>query len=189
MKLFNFKHTCKNCDYSFLSLNLPEESYGLFIPITKKGEQAFLNSIEDQVFDELGILFDQQKTKFSWINDFNDVEIFHWIFKISCDPSPLGLVYWLGELPWCPLCGSHEIESWGETNPRRISEKHLPVVTHDRWNQLSLEQKKQAIDKAIQEYYVEEYPNWLARDKEAEEFVKNLKNKPYYKDPNSADKI
>jgi len=188
MRALYFEYGCGHCGKMFLGLGLPEQSYGLFLLVTQGGETAFLNSFDDQVYDEFKALFNEQKPHFFWINDQNWVEVFHWIFKINCDPSPLGFDYWSGQLPWCPHCGSHEIKTCKEANPRQISDV-LPVVTHNRWNRLSLEQKKQAVDEAIQEYYVEEYPNWLARDKEAEEFVKNLKDKPYYKDPKLADKI
>ena len=148
-----FNYTCSNCGNKFLSPGLPDQAYGLFLIRTVKNEIAFLDSFEDKVFDELKRLFDQEKVSYIWIDESNWVKIFHLIFSMTCDLSPLGSVYRIGQSPICPQCHSHDMASWIQTNPPQIGEEDLPVVTHEAWNKLSLEEKKATIEKGIQEYF------------------------------------
>jgi len=133
----------------------------------------------------LRILFDEQKSKFFWINSENWVKVFQWIYKIVCDASLSGLTYSISQPPRCPKCHSHKMSWWKETYPPRFGEEDLPVVTHKHWDSLSLEEKRQAVIQAIEDYYREEYPNYLAEEQKSIERLKKIKNKPYYKEPSS----
>jgi len=187
MKPFYFEHKCAKCGYTFLSPRLGDQSYGLFLLRTKLCEVAFLDSFVDGAFDEVSNLFDEQKPKYSWIN--NDellVKVFHWVYKITCDSAPSGLEYCLDQLPRCPKCYSYKMVSSKETYPPQLGEEDLPVVTHKHWDSLSLEKKKQAVIQAIEDYYREEYPNYLAHRARIIEEAKKLK--PYKKENSSANK-
>ena len=147
-----FEYDCASCGRSFLSPGLPDQAYGLLLFRTNKGEVALLEAFKDKAFEEFEHLFDQVKKKFSWIDKTNDTKIFQSSFNVSADLSPSGNVYDISEEPMCPYCGSRHMASWIQTDPLQVGEKDLPVITHENWNRLSIEEKKALIEKGIQEY-------------------------------------
>ena len=85
-----------------------------------------------------------------------DAKFFQSIFSVCCDLANDGSSYHIGLLPICPSCGSRDMASWGSTNPPEFSEQDIKPVTHERWNKLTIEEKKALVDEAVNNYFSKE---------------------------------
>lgn len=147
--LFNFR--CAKCDNEFTAPGLPDGAYGEFLLISENGETAYLNSFEDEAFNELRVLFKKQGKNFEKIDKYNEATIFQTIFSITCDKSPSGGTYSIGGSPVCPKCKSREMASWTEKKQLEFVHENIKIITHKSWSKLSLEEKELKIKVAINE--------------------------------------
>ena len=145
MKLHLFWYECKNCKKIFKSPELCGDGYGECLFLDECGNMAYLNSFSDMVFNEVSVIFDKVVLE----EKFKNIDyLFPDVLRMVCDRSPSNKIYSLRK-PLCSICKKSNFSHFGPTNPPEIIEMDIPNATHNTWNKLSIEEKKQCVSEAI----------------------------------------
>jgi len=149
LTLFEFHYRCKNCNNEFDVLDLPPEgTYGEFIMYGQNGEIAYWNGITDPVFKEVS-KFTNSLTPLADLDEIAQSSAFLEICGVCCDLAREGSVFRVR--PSCPDCKSEDIRLLREIDPQHGIVVDVPCITHNTWNRLSQEEKKQQLLKALKE--------------------------------------
>jgi len=146
--LFSLK--CEDCGGIFTAVLANTGSYGELILYSRAGNAAWLNALEDPVFDEVTELVKAHPDA-GKLDDVDQATVLHAVFSVACDPDPEHHRYVIGGMPPCPNCKSQKIESW-EPVGALPAERSIPHVTHAWWNGLSPEEKRSTVHQAIDHY-------------------------------------
>lgn len=155
MSLEYMKYDCSHCGTIFKSLDSP---YGEFVLISEAGELAFMRAYDDLVFNEFRKLIRENKLV-SELDDLSRSDLLHNIFGIACDPAPDGSLYQISRKPMCPNCNTSEYSCcWGPTHEFvELSDLNIPIISHNHWNKLTNQQKKDLIEEAINNQNMSQY--------------------------------
>jgi hypothetical protein len=133
MKLIIYYYICKACGTEFKS---PEvNNYGEFLLRSENGELAYLNAIEDRVFNTISKIL-KLTPKYKG-NEIDKVKILHKNFGFTCDRAKDGTFFQITNNPKCPNCNCSEYSSYGVTSPPENVNLDLEKVTHNFWESLS----------------------------------------------------
>lgn len=148
MKIGIAEFTCVN-GHVFEAPELAPEVYGFLLLRSANNFMAFLNAIEDPTFDEVRSLIKTSSHR-RHLRGIDRSGILHRIFgELACDTDPKGSVFVIDMPPTCHACGSQEIAAWDFKDPPEIADIDVPHVTHEYWNSLTPEQKKERAERLI----------------------------------------
>lgn len=132
-----FEYQCKNCATKFTEVALNDYSYGEFIFWTKSGDCIFLNVFDNEVFDELELIF-LNNFKNNSVDKLNFTDYLITIYsEVVCDKNKNCEVYQLRNPP-CPGCGSNNNFNINEAiNGYKVINKGK----HENWKKMTNEEK------------------------------------------------
>ena len=143
VNLVVFKCICKKCFYEFESYNLSEFVYGARIIYTKDRKySALINFLEDDTYEQVKDILSEYIKKKNFSTK-TKIEYFRKVLGLVCDPIN-GIELDTSSKIYCPNCLSIEIDRY-DTNPRRFIEKEIPLVTHERWDKLNANEKRELL--------------------------------------------
>lgn len=148
-KLQLFKYRCGACGSEYKAPAYPSAAYGEFILRSENGVSlAYLNALNDPVFEETETIV----KSFSGISSKEGVaSTLKSVFGVTCDPDADGNSFAIGLAPRCPQCGSIRPSYWEATEPPEFVEKPVPDVTHEKWSNLSEDEKHNLIKVKLRE--------------------------------------
>jgi hypothetical protein len=138
MRLVLYYYVCKACGTKFKSPHINQ--YGQFLMRSDHGELAYLNAIEDSIFNKIGELLEQEPDYMG--NEIDRVKILHDNFGLTCDPAKDGSSFQITNKPKCPKCHNVSYSSHGETNPPEIVDIDVKQVTHHNWQKITSERQQ-----------------------------------------------
>jgi hypothetical protein len=138
MKLLLFFYICKVCGTRFKSPEITD--YGEFLLRSDHGELAYLNAIEDDVFNKVGDFLEQDPSYKG--NERDVMKVLHNNFGLTCDPAKDGSLFQITNNPKCPECHNVSYSSHGETNPPEIVDIDVKQVTHHNWQKITPERQQ-----------------------------------------------
>jgi hypothetical protein len=140
-KVIRWHTRCEDHGHEAIIYVLAGETYGRLLGTTPCHELAEFNSREDPVFDEVGELVDELLRR-------DSPECFRRVLGVACDPAPSGHLYDFTGKIWCPVCGSPNVHYWPD-NPFQFEVVDLPHVTHEQWQRLTDEEKRERLREAL----------------------------------------
>ena len=148
MKLQIFIYECARCGHRVEALSVPGGGYGIFLLRTRSsGELAYLDAFADAVFSEAESILLEAPT-FANKDSFERARLLHALFGLTCDRAASGEQYQVAAHPWCPKCGSSEM-NWAASEPPRLEEVNLAPVSHDYWSSLPSAAKRALLNTAL----------------------------------------
>ena len=146
MSAILYNYVCALCGTKFQASGVPEMSYGEFVLRTISGEEAYLEAITNEAFNEVarGV---RAHPSLAGTDQSESGDVAQKVFGVACDLSPCGQRYYIDLNPICPNCSSQEMASWGELHPQQPSP--IPSVTQTRWALMDGAEKADVINKAI----------------------------------------
>lgn len=143
------KCRCNACGKEFEVYRLSDFIYGERIILTEDGaEYAYVNCIDDKVYDEVGKIVDSFYENKKEISKIKIAEYFNKVFGLSCDLIN-GKVVDAGRVRHtCIYCYSENINIHEEIKPV-IKNVTIPVITHYVWEQYSEKEKIEIIFNAL----------------------------------------
>ena len=146
-----FENRCAKCGLEFFSLHLSRD-YDLVIYTTQHGDMRFLDPDSDAVWPQVKILLDHSIGEWAK-NTTERARIFHSLLARTIDPSDSGDIYYS---PWettpCSRCGGTERLHFNPVDPPRFQDVAIEEVTHNRWQKLSEEERRQEAELAVSRY-------------------------------------
>jgi hypothetical protein len=132
-----FDYICGACEATF-SAPVFLGGYGELVARSSSGNLAYVNTLEDPVFDEAEQL---ARSALDRVSERASAPLTGSVgpsaFAVACDPDPSGNNFVIGAHPPCPHCGSQEPSSWVATE--ELIRLEVPRATHTRWLALSPE--------------------------------------------------
>ena len=180
MRCSVYRYLCSHCGTEYKNPRRGRSNE--FIFRTRTGKYATLDPLGNETYHQFGNMVDNNdrikalgemprlgifKRLFHFISRNNrrkalserqSLRIFQMIFPIACDLAPDGSQYVMNTYPACPKCGHNTPSSWGPTNPPEAPEIEISPITHNRWNKLSEEEKKEEINTAIENFLAKYKP-------------------------------
>jgi hypothetical protein len=138
-------HTRCEHGHEAITYVLAGETYGRLLGTTPSHELVEFNSWEDPVFDEMINLVRELLGPGPRTSTLN---CFGLVLGAACDPAPSGQLYDFTGKIWCPICGSPNVQYWPD-DPFQFEVIDLPHVTHQGWQQLSQDEKRERIREAL----------------------------------------
>jgi hypothetical protein len=136
MSLITFRYVCVR-GHSFEAADASGE-YGEFVMRGEHSpEPALLRALEDPVYLEVDALL-QRSGAMRGKTDLQQADLLQAVFGVACDPAPDGTHFKIGRKAPCPVCATHEMQSWEPAGP--YAGPVLPV-THKIWNALTEAEK------------------------------------------------
>jgi len=135
---------CKTCGDKREVYYLSDFLYGEKLLRTEDGKHyVYLNCFDDTAFDEIELIL---KSIFANKNlsQEKEIEYFNKIFGISCDSVNGVKIDGSKTKIACLSCGSEQL-TINEKFPPEMVQRILPEVTHNLWDQMDKQMKKQAI--------------------------------------------
>lgn len=130
------EHVCAECSTHFDAPALSDFSYGEFLLWSVSGECRYLNAFEDEIYKEVIALIEDCKGL-----DISDNFLQEVYGELACDPDEYGMFFHISNPP-CRKCGSTNMASIGSHLTKALAVK---AVTHDSWNSLSYEEKRNRV--------------------------------------------
>jgi hypothetical protein len=143
-----YKYTCAKCDHAFNALELPGDSYGIFLVRNKSGDIALLPAIEMRDYEQVSEMI-AAHPKLKSLDRFKRSDILQEVFGDTCDLSPDGTAYKMNLPPKCPRCGSTSMANWDMIYPPKYVTKDIPIVANLNWASMNDIEKRQTLDAAL----------------------------------------
>lgn len=141
-----YKYKCASCGTVFHASGAPEMSYGEFVLRSDAGEEAFLEAVTNNAFNDVANIV-RAHPSLKGASQARSGDVAQRIFGLTCDSSPSGRPFHIEMNPTCPDCSSRQMTSWREVMPQQTTD--IPMVTHHRWDQMNQKEKEMFINKAI----------------------------------------
>ena len=153
IKLRKEELLCSNCGKPRTFYYLSDYSYGERLVLINHGTgYAYMNMIEDDVYDDFSILLKCILDERSIVLAQSDfAEVLNSLFGISCDNIggvPIDFSY---NMEKCLSCGSVKFDSKID-GAEKMAEVDLPVITHESWNLINDEEKRNAIKDLLDKF-------------------------------------
>ena len=141
--------TCAKCASVFEAPEIGGGGYGGFLLRSASGETAYLNAIQDQVYEEVDQLL-AVCPETSNMRSLERAKVLQRIFgEVACDKASDGSSFVLGAHPPCPKCGSQEMAAWEFKTPTELVDVQVAPVTHMGWSQLSPAEKQGRVEEKL----------------------------------------
>ena len=153
IKLRKEELLCSNCGKPRTFYYLSDYSYGERLVLINHGTgYAYMNMIEDAVYDDFSILLKCILGERSIVLAQSDfAEVLSSLFGISCDNIggvPIDFSY---NMEKCLSCGSVKFD-YELVGAEKIVEVDLPVITHESWNLKNDDEKRNAIKDLLDKF-------------------------------------
>lgn len=137
--------TCRKCKHKVEFLYISDFSYGERLALYDNGKKyAYINLLKDEIYnqfvEEIEIILQEKKEN---IGKEKEQEIVDMTFKIACDKINGSEVDFICNRK-CEHCESEEVEDL-LVEPEQIVCIDMPEITHNNWNTLSGEERRQTI--------------------------------------------
>ncbi|MHC1723763.1 MAG: hypothetical protein AB9836_11250 [Aminipila sp.] len=141
---------CSKCKNTNEFLYLSDFSYGeRLIRFDDAKQYAYINLLEDTIFNDfeqiVRVILKQYNYK---INEEKLINIINETFGITCDKIMGNEVEFLYKEEKCSFCSSNDFESL-LAEPEKVIEIDVPVITHQQWEILNEDEKKELIEKEL----------------------------------------
>jgi DNA-directed RNA polymerase subunit RPC12/RpoP len=141
-----YKYVCASCGYEFKAPGAPEMSYGEFVLRSESGDEAYLEAVTNNTFNEVSQIVESNPL-LEEVSESKSADILQKVFSVACDPAPSGKALQIGLMPACPICSSREMASWGEVYPTKVVP--IPMVKHTLWDRLTASEKRTLVDTEV----------------------------------------
>lgn len=149
MKLKLVSYTCADCLNVFDAPAAASNAYGSFLLRSETGQLAYLNALNDPVYEEVSGLL-ERNDRVRDLSAYERSNVLRRIYGyVACDKAEDGSVLAIGAHPVCPHCGSREIKSWIYKSPPEFVEGALGHVSHNGWLSMSETEKIDALDEGV----------------------------------------
>lgn len=146
--LRHFSGTCGD-GHHFTSVEASPFDYGRSLLRTQDNQcLAIMDSFEDTLYDEVKALMEGILSTPSFGAHF--LECFQRVLPRMYDPAPSGESYLLGQLRFCPTCGTKKLMRYGPDEPPLIETRQLSLGTHALWDLLTSAEKRERVRLALQ---------------------------------------
>jgi hypothetical protein len=149
MKLDLFRYTCARCGSVFEEADLVGGYGKMLARSTGQGSMALVDALHDDIFAEVERLASKAVDR-SVMPDWKFGNVGRYVFSVACDPDDDGSPFRIGEQPACPICGSHQMDSWERTG--RLVELEVPLVGHRDWNRLDVQRRTKLVNDAVNDF-------------------------------------
>ena len=136
-KIIQTEHTCSKCQRKFQAATLGDFVYGEFLLWSEPDNCLYLNVFEDQTFDEVINLINENLKLMAIETEDVHLLIQAVYGELACDVDERGQPYKMGNSP-CPNCGSTSMEFVAS---KSVGEVFVNLVTHRYWESLTQPEK------------------------------------------------
>lgn len=144
--------SCKKCEQKVEFLYLSDFAYGERILLYDNGKKyAYINLLKDETYSHITEEIDNILKEKESVILARSQDMVNTIFTITCDTID-GSKVDFSDKRKCENCGCEE---FGDllVEPEEIIDINIPEITHFCWNKLSVEERKQKIISAVNDYY------------------------------------
>jgi len=137
---------CSGCKNPKNFIYLSDFSYGQRLILINEGmEYAYINLIEDKIYDEYeeSAKIILQENSIELVNDVINAFI-NETFGITCDEINGHKVDFAQVQEKCFYCGSTEFDR-NMIEPESLVEIDVPLISHEKWNILNREEKEELV--------------------------------------------
>ncbi len=136
------KGVCRVCGTERKAYYLSNYSYGERLMMTLDSRYyGYINLINDKVYDEVELimkeLLDSENIKLTLQNN---AECLNSVFGIACDKLENVSIDASNNTKYCLNCGSNDID-FKSDNLACIEEVSFTIITHEKWNSISSNEK------------------------------------------------
>lgn len=137
---------CEKSKHEFHALGMAGDwmPYGVFYMYARNGDVAHwivVGGVGDYVFTQCQELTYELLLPLN-LSEGQKYEIFSLINGICCDRAADGSLY--QSSPYCPICDSPS-RLVNQVQPLNAQDMDLPDITHNHWESLTLEQRRQLV--------------------------------------------
>ena len=142
---WTFSGTCAR-GHDFMAPDLAAHARGQYLLDNASGSaHVLLDLVEDPLYSELRAVI---AIACPHLNTRDQTELATRVYPLSCDPSPRGDRYRMGEPPRCPRCGAERTNEWSALRPARPWPLEWPTLA--RWRALSASERTDLVRSSAQ---------------------------------------